>query len=429
MSGTNHVTGGIVFTGIFASFWNINIFATPELLAATGFFSILPDVDHLKSPIGKVFYPLAKFLDRRYGHRTITHSLIVYIPGIFIIMFIEKTFGSTFSYTLVFAFAYFSHLLFDMLTKQGVPLFYPFKRNPCVIPGNADMRLRSSDLKTEAACFAIFILLGITCQNLFANGFWNTYNRQFSDIKHLHQEARISPTMLAVKYHFRTSGNKELQGEGYLVSSSEKEVVLYSKDDFIILSNADRIIKIEPTRTNQVLITHEIIFSNISPDSLSSLLHNRKIISITLQSNTDFSYLKKNKPETGKRAELEFVINPSIEFVKTKAVNQLDTISSRRKILQFDLEKELARQGKLNQDKIILVNRINKLSDEIPVMELYEREKSTKELASLKNQLSNFPIIEDNSGKIRIQLQQLQVKKVELPELTSINGYLTYFTL
>jgi inner membrane protein len=313
MSGTNHITGGIVFTGIFASFWNVNIFEKPEMLAATGFFAILPDVDHLKSPIGKAFYPLAKFLDKRYGHRTITHSLTVFIPGIFLVMFLEKAFGSSFSYTLVFAFAYFSHLLFDMLTKQGVPLFYPFKRNPCVIPGNPEMRLRSSDLKTEAACFAIFILLGITCQNLFANGFWNTYNRQFSDVKHLHQEAQQSPTMLSVNYNFKTPGNRVFVGKGFLINSTEKEAVIYSSDRFVTISAQDRIISIEPTRTSKILETHEVFFSNISPDSLTRLLHNKQIISLTLQSNTDFSYTKENKPEIGKRAELEFVVNPVFE--------------------------------------------------------------------------------------------------------------------
>ncbi len=429
MSGTNHITGGVVFTGIFASFWNVNIFEAPEMLAATGFFAILPDVDHLKSPIGKVFYPLAKFLDRRYGHRTITHSLTVYLPGIFLIMFLEKTFGSTYSYTLVFAFAYFSHLLFDMLTKQGVPLFYPFKKNPCVIPGNPEMRLRSSDLKTEAACFAIFILLGITCQNLFANGFWNTYNRQFSDLKHLHQEAQQSPTMLTVSYHFRTPGNKEFKGKGHLIRSSEKEAILHGQNQFVTISALDRIIKIEPTRTTMVLTTQEIFFSGISPDSLTRLLAGKKIISLTIQSNTDFSYTKGNKPETGKRAELEFVINPVLDFTQAAPAAKTDTVNSRRKILQYDLTKELARQKALHYEKSLLTFRIKKLSDDIPDMEIYEREKATKELTTLKQDLLNFPPIEDNAGKIRIQLQQLSIKTAEVPEVTSINGYLTYFTL
>lgn len=62
-------------------------------------------------------------------------------------------------------------------------------------------------------------------------------------------------------------------------------------------------------------------------------------------------------------------------------------------------------------------------------MEIYECEKATKEQAALKEDLLNFPSIEDNTGKIRIQLQQLSIKITEVPEVTLINGYLTYFTL
>jgi inner membrane protein len=76
MSGTNHIAGGLLFTGIFASFWNINIFSDAGLLGLTVLGSVLPDIDHTKSPIGKLFWPLSRYLDTRYGHRTITHSLL-----------------------------------------------------------------------------------------------------------------------------------------------------------------------------------------------------------------------------------------------------------------------------------------------------------------------------------------------------------------
>ena len=77
MSGINHVVGGIVFTGIFSSFWNINIFSKIEYIGLCSFFSVLPDIDHTRSPIGKLFYPIANYLDRHFGHRTITHSFLM----------------------------------------------------------------------------------------------------------------------------------------------------------------------------------------------------------------------------------------------------------------------------------------------------------------------------------------------------------------
>ena len=172
-----------------------------------------------------------------------------------------------------------------------------------------------------------------------------------------------------------------------------------------------------------------MFFSNISPDSLTRLLRGKQIISLTLQSNTDFSYTKENKPESGKRAELEFVINPVFHFAQPTIIVKSDTINSRRKILQYDLAKEIARQNDLHYAKRLLTFQVKKLSDEIPAMELYEREKATKELAALNLELLNVKPIEDNAGKIRIQLQQLDIKTVEVPEVALINGYLNYFTL
>lgn len=439
MSGTNHVAGGVVFTGIFASFWDINIFARPELLAATAFFSILPDIDHLKSPIGKAFYPVAKWLDRKYGHRTITHSLAVYVPGIFIVMFIENAIGRGTSYTLVFAFAYFSHLLFDMMTRQGVPLFYPWKKNPCVIPGNPEMRLRSGDLRTESFAFTIFILLGLTCQNLFANGFWNTYNRQFSDLKHLNQDARLSETMLSVRYQFRSAGNHEFQGTGLLVSSKDNEAIIYDAGRFITITSADRVLKMEPNRTGKILTTKEIVFTNVSPDSLARLIHDKAIISITIQSNTDFSFMKDFKPESGKRAELAYVTNPTFDFIReaptaSAPASRGDSTSGRRNILQYELSRELARQTELREAKYRLTADIARLSDEIQAMDLYDREKATRDLETLRRDLANFKEIEDNSVRIRLQIQSIDTRPPHVAaakpsQPISINGYLTYLAL
>ena len=38
--------------------------------------AIIPDIDHPRSMIGKLFSFISIPLERKYGHRTITHSLI-----------------------------------------------------------------------------------------------------------------------------------------------------------------------------------------------------------------------------------------------------------------------------------------------------------------------------------------------------------------
>jgi inner membrane protein len=78
MQGFNHIAGGYAFTGLFCSFADLNIFDSPITLAVVGVASLLPDVDHTKSLIGKSVFPLASWLSRNYGHRTVTHSIFFF---------------------------------------------------------------------------------------------------------------------------------------------------------------------------------------------------------------------------------------------------------------------------------------------------------------------------------------------------------------
>ena len=176
MTTPNHLTGGIVFTGLFCSFFSVNIFANPIFVSFTLIGSILPDIDHTKSIIGKAFYPIAKYLSVNYGHRTITHSLLFLIGICLISVFIEKNFREDFSVSTILFFSVFSHLLFDMVTLQGIPLFYPFYKNPCVLPANPEMRIRSGNIRQEGVILFIFCFLTFFMQDLFANGFWSTIN-------------------------------------------------------------------------------------------------------------------------------------------------------------------------------------------------------------------------------------------------------------
>src|SRR5690554_4670585 len=156
MTTPNHLAGGIVITGVFCSLWNINIFGNPYFITATVFGSLLPDIDHTKSIIGKAFYPLAKWLSVRFGHRTFTHSLL-FLFSVYLILLILENLKiinvANHEISIILFFSVFSHLLLDMFTIQGVPLLYPFWRNPCVIPGNPDFKIKTGNVKQEGIFF------------------------------------------------------------------------------------------------------------------------------------------------------------------------------------------------------------------------------------------------------------------------------------
>jgi inner membrane protein len=153
MQGFNHVAGGLAFTGIFASA-DINLFSKPEYIAVTVAASLLADVDHTRSIPGKIFYPLAKWLDKKYGHRTVTHCLLFYLAAVAVVGIFEMLlFPGQRVYTLFFALGYGSHLIFDMCTRQGIPLFMPFTRARCVLPGNPNLRLSNKNITGEIVVF------------------------------------------------------------------------------------------------------------------------------------------------------------------------------------------------------------------------------------------------------------------------------------
>jgi inner membrane protein len=422
MSGANHIVGGTVFTGIFASFFNVNIFEKPVYLFFTAFFAILPDVDHLKSPIGKLFYPIAKWLNIKFGHRTITHSLIFFAGLILAVSSIESFSGSS-NITLICVFAYFSHLIFDMVTKQGIPLFWPFMRNPCVIPGNPELRLKSSHFQTEAICFAIFILLGITCQPLFAQGFWTSYNKLFTDLKHLHQEARMSETLLLVDFNFVQEG-KEVKGKGYLISSSENEATFFDAKKFYTIKNVDRIKNLNPVRSAKSFKTSDLLFYNVSIDSFNLIIQNKAIISLKVQSNNPFSFISKNVPVTSTNAALEYVFNPIFSFSPDTTKNYANQIE----LLNYELKKQLQEKSANQQKRYRLTASIAQLDSSIAKMDLYEHEKAVPKLAELRQELLSLDTVTNKSEKIIIQLKQLERLNSQAVKV-SISGYINFLNL
>lgn len=431
MSGANHIVGGTVFTGIFASFWNVNVFEKPQYLFFTAFFAILPDVDHLKSPIGKLFYPIAKWLNLKYGHRTITHSLICYTSIILVVYAIESlanqqtTESPNYHITLICAFAYFSHLLFDMLTKQGIPLFWPFMRNPCVIPGNPDLRLKSSHLQTEAVIFVVFILLGLTCQNLFAQGFWTSYNKLFTDLKHLNQESRMSETLLQVEYKFVREG-KEISGSGLLIESKENEAILLSDKKFERITGENKILNLTPTRSRAKMKTSDLLFFNISADSLRSLIADKKIVELKLQSTSAFSFVKENKPQSSKSVEFEYVVNPVLSFLPDTLSK---SIENQMQLLNYELQKSKSQNISIQSRRRAIRHSIDSLTSSIHKMDLYTREKAVEKIAGLKKELEANKLQEENStGKINLQILHLR-EELANAKLTHVSGYIKFLDL
>ena len=100
--------------------------ADPLLLGLSIIGSQLPDIDTTTSTIGKIFFPISSWIEDRYPHRTITHSLLATASLTVVSFFVCFLLGDI-SFKLAIALP-LGHLLAcfsDTFTKQGVQLFYP----------------------------------------------------------------------------------------------------------------------------------------------------------------------------------------------------------------------------------------------------------------------------------------------------------------
>lgn len=318
MQGYNHVAGGVVFTGIFSSFHDVNVFSTPSLVGATVFFALLPDVDHTRSLIGKVFYPAASFLQKRFGHRTITHSLFFYLSVIGLMWLAPK------AYAVVCTYALGSHLLFDMCTKQGIPLLYPFSKRPFVLPANPGLRLSAQDHRSEAIVFVVFLVCGFFCQPLFADGFWTSYNKAFATWEHVEREALRSHDLLHVTW---TDEQKRRQ-EGLFYKKDGSGIVVLTLDGFKLVPPAEQpLVSFEHSGYQLQQQQHTI--TDIRLDSLNRLT-TAHCIRVQIQSTEDLSYFTGNIMQTGKLIDLEYQKNLIINQLPhddTEIINQIELLN------------------------------------------------------------------------------------------------------
>ena len=427
MTGTNHIAGGIVITGLFASFHDINIFENVAYISTTIGCCLLPDIDHRKSIMGKMFHPIAVYLDQHFGHRTITHSFLFLGIIIALVAFIEHLLSNSFVFTTITLFALLSHYILDMITVQGIPLLYPFKRNPCVIPGDPKYRLRNTNFKNEVAGFIIFIMLGFSLLPLYQNGFWTSYNRAFGTILHVHRENRSSKTFIKCQYSYFKNSTKHT-GLGYVIQSKEEALKIFDrqKDQLITLNSSDKYISIEHTKpvpTNIPKQFNEVSFFSIKLDSLKQILHNR-IVTGTIQSSQKIKLIKNNIVKNTKLIKLDNAYNYQIHAIQdtnnSAIVDKFQQKKIRLKQQKQEYQEKRKELKQLKQKKQALKQKIQATQD------IYTKNKYQKQYLELTDKIESFNLQEYKPDPMLIH--QMTILKDQLNQKNPIkfSGFITY---
>ena len=127
------------------------------LLAAAA--SVLPDVDHPKSPFGHRLGSLSENLNRFFGHRSFMHSLLALLL-VTVVLGLPSWLvsGSSLPATAVFV-GYGSHLFADMMTLGGAQFFWP-SRARAVFPGRDEYRVAPGS-GSERVFVAVALVLAL----------------------------------------------------------------------------------------------------------------------------------------------------------------------------------------------------------------------------------------------------------------------------
>ncbi|MDJ0636767.1 MAG: metal-dependent hydrolase [Xenococcaceae cyanobacterium MO_188.B29] len=142
--------------------------ASPLPLGLAILGSQLPDLDTTESTIGKIFFPISSWIEDRFPHRSITHSLLA-TAGIAAVSLLINHFWLHGDIRIAIALP-LGHLLScfsDTFTKQGVQLFDP---NPAWAISVSNPRRR---LKTGGAgeLWVLGISIALLCFGIYlANG-------------------------------------------------------------------------------------------------------------------------------------------------------------------------------------------------------------------------------------------------------------------
>ncbi len=111
--------------------------SSPLILGLSILGSQLPDLDTSTSLIGQICFPISRWIEKRYPHRSLTHSFLA-TGAIALLSFPLSQLG--WKYWAALPLAHLITCFSDTFTKQGVQLFFPAPAW-CVCGSNPNRRL------------------------------------------------------------------------------------------------------------------------------------------------------------------------------------------------------------------------------------------------------------------------------------------------
>jgi len=152
--------------------------ASPQVALTASLLSLVPDIDHPKSFMGRIFPGLSRKVLKKWGHRKATHSVfaILVVALIFLPLVILPPFfkgspgplappflpkGGPGGIYLALVLAYASHIFIDLFNQSGVKLLAPYSKDKYISFRTPAIRILVGTWKEYVLLF-IFVLLAFS---------------------------------------------------------------------------------------------------------------------------------------------------------------------------------------------------------------------------------------------------------------------------
>ncbi|WP_409300208.1 metal-dependent hydrolase [Peribacillus sp. SCS-155] len=150
MEGKTHIVGAVAAGALYL---NLGGTVDQEVLfyGSLAVGSLIPDIDHKGSSIGRKIPFLDNIISAVFGHRSFTHSLVF----LFLSFLLFKQTPWPVSVEFGIWLGMFSHMVLDMLTKQGIKFLWPLKLN-IGVPGG----IKTGSLAERVFFSALIVCIG-----------------------------------------------------------------------------------------------------------------------------------------------------------------------------------------------------------------------------------------------------------------------------
>ncbi len=375
---------------------------------ASSMAALLPDIDHPESLVGRIFLPLSKFIQRRYGHRTVTHSVFAVIAvslalsPLLLLGFLLQL-GKFPTWYAALVVAYSSHIFIDLFNKSGIRLFAPFSQKEYISFRTHSIRILVSSWQEYVLLFIIVFLAFTVSGEAFSihkavrsigKAIYKNYDNAVKD----YQESSAYLCIAHVDYFDNIERKKVYEDLPVLNMYPDKSIFLRNSERFVL--RKENINEITVDKTEKKVTVKKL--AGTDPDLFKDIPHNA-YISGTIEIRNYTPKLKSNNFITvEKRTDGTSII------LKCASPFELATLFGLNKEIKSELE---SLRRKLCSHQIAQLRneelRYKKMIEIQRVKGLYENYGSithlTSELKKIQSKISTLEIKESMGGDVEIE--------------------------